>query len=533
MLVYVNSFNCIGESSFFDVFRSVSGWIKRVSGIHLSAEELLSRNDFKIDRSYVRTYKAERSDPKTYSIMYTHPDKDVSGRQWITEIGIAKRRESTFVSILLEISDVSTMVDSKPIATRPSLVSFLKKNCKFDLDVVGQKVLYIKNEYGDYQYLMHEINRDDRRYPLIFISSDGEVFPTNAIKLQEQLLGLAQVVCTEGEMDSWEMERLLGRRHSSWGGAINIIYPISLTGHSNGLAGNKLLLPDQLSEFMNSGIPINNYILSIVTHSLNGIKKKEHVSPVTTRSKKLYDDNAAFRERIKGSTTNNDSEALLDEALKELDEMKASQEEKELFYLEQIEISENNANENHQRSIKLESEVERLKFDAITLNSNAKADNVDIDVDKLITLISNKLTPFSVLESLEILLPNNILILKSAYSSAKSSNKFKHGQKLMFLLYKLCTEYLSVYLERGDNEAKAILGGAYSANESESVERSKSLSELRTFEYNGDKIKMFKHVKIGVAHNKSETIRAHFYIDLENKKVVIGYCGEHLPVQST
>lgn len=533
MLVYVNSFNCIGESSFFDVSRSVGGWIKKVSGIHLSTEELFSRNDFNIDRSYVRTYTADRSDPKTYSIMYTHPDRYVSGRQWITEIGIAKRQESTFVSILLEISDVSTMVDSKPIATRPSLVSFLKKNCSFDLDVIGQKVLYIKNNYGDYQYLMHEINRDDRRYPLVFISSNDEKFPTNAAKLQEQLLGLAQVVCTDGEIDSWEMERLLGRRHSSWGGAINIIYPVSITGSSYGLAGNKLLLPDQLSEILASGVPINNYILSLVTHASNGFKKKDHISPVITRAKRLYDDNAAFKERIRSSLTNNDSEELLNEALKELDEMKASQEDKELLYLEQIETAENNTSEIYQKNIQLESEIERLKFDKGILNANAQTDNVDIDIDKLFTLISNKLTPHSVLNILEMLLPNNIVVLKSAYSSAKNSNKFKHGQKLMFLLYKLCTEYLSVYLDKGDNEAKSILGGAYSANESESVERSKSLSDLRVFDYNGEKIKMFKHVKIGVAFNKTDTIRAHFHIDPDARKVVVGYCGEHLSVQST
>lgn len=533
MLVYVNSFNCIGDSSFFDVSRSVSGWIKKVSGMQISTDDLFSRNDFNVDRSYVRTYTADKTEPKTYSIMYTHPDRDVGGRQWITEIGIEKRQESTFISILLEISDVSTMVDSKPIATRPSLVSFLKRNCNFDLDVVGQKVIYIQNEYGDYQYLMHEINRDDRRYPLVFISSDDNKFPTNAIKLQEQLLGLAQVVCTDGEIDSWEMERLLGRRHSSWGGAINVIYPVNVSGKITGLAGNKLLLPEILENIQASGVPINNYLLSLITHSSNGFKKRAHISPVTTRSKRLYDDNAAFKERIRNSLTKDDSEELLNEALKELDEMKASQDEKELLYLEQIEMAEGKLNDAYQENIKLETELERIKFDADVLNSNAQADNVDIDIDKLFPLISNKLTPHSVLTVLEMLLPNNVVILKSAYSSAKVSSKFKYGQKLVFLLYKLCTEYLSVYIERGDNEAKSILGGAYSANESESVERSKVLSELRVFEYNNEKIKMFKHVKIGVAHNKTETIRVHFHIDSEARKIVIGYCGEHLPVQST
>lgn len=152
MLIYVNSFSCIGDNSFFDVSRSVTGWIKKVSGLHLSIDEVFSRNDFKVGGSYVRTYTADKFDSKTYSIMYTHPDKNVSGRQWITEIGISKEEHATFISILLEISDVSTMVDSRPMATRPLLVSFLKRNCTFDHDVVGQNIISIRNDYGDYQY---------------------------------------------------------------------------------------------------------------------------------------------------------------------------------------------------------------------------------------------------------------------------------------------------------------------------------------------------------------------------------------------
>lgn len=529
MLIYVNSFSCIGDNSFFDVSRSVTGWIKKVSGLHLSIDEVFSRNDFKVGGSYVRTYTADKFDSKTYSIMYTHPDKNVSGRQWITEIGISKEEHATFISILLEISDVSTMVDSRPMATRPLLVSFLKRNCTFDHDVVGQNIISIRNDYGDYQYLLHEIYRDDRSYPLVFLSSKNGVFPTNALKLQEQLLGLAQVVSTEGDIDSWEMERLLGRRYSSWDGAINIIYPINTSGE----AGTRLILPNQIEAVFSNGTPVNNYILSIITHGTNGFKKKKHISPVLTRAKRLADDNKSFRESIRLAQNNSESEELLNEALKELDEMKVSHDEKELFYLEQVELAENSLREELKRNVFLESEVDRLKFEKESLSSNAQTNNIDIDIDRLANLLSNRLTPVAVLSILEILLPKNVVILKSAYASAKKSSGFKLGQRLLFLLYKLSTEYLSVFLEKGDNEAKSILGAAYSANESDSVERSKSLSDLRTFEYEGNKIKMFKHVGIGVAHNKTETIRAHFYIDLENKKVVIGYCGEHLPVQST
>lgn len=357
MLVYVNSFNCVGEDGFFSVVRSVCGWLNRVSKIRISPDELLSRRDWNLERAYVRTYTADRMDPKIYSIMYTHPDKDVSGRQWITEIGIRREGANTFVSILLEISDVSTLVDAKPIATRPSLVSYLKRNCVFDFDVVGQRVDYIKSQYGDFQYLMHEISRDDRTYPLVFISEGVNGFPVIPEKLQEQLIGLAQVVATSGKMDSWEMERLLGRNYSSWGGAINIIYPINQSGY----IGTKLFLPKQIDEIKVSNIPVNNHILSVITHSFNGYNKKLHLSPANVRAKRQRDDNIAFRQRMNELKGGVQFEALLDEALLEFEEFKSASEELELDYLKRIDEIDGKHDAVVAEKNKIEAELEKVK----------------------------------------------------------------------------------------------------------------------------------------------------------------------------
>ncbi|MEN4831958.1 hypothetical protein [Pantoea vagans] len=529
MLVYVNTFNCVGENGFFGVVRSICGWLNRVARIKISPEDLLSRREWNVERSYVRTYTADRFEPKLYSVMYTHPDKDVSGRQWITEIGIKREGENTFVSVLLEISDVSTLVDSKPIATRPSLISYLKKNCEFDHDVIGLKVEYIQSQYGDFQYLMHEISRDNRTYPLVFLSEGEKGFPVVPEKLQEQLIGLAQVVATSGKIDSWEMERLLGRTYSSWGGAINIIYPINPSGY----IGTKLILPKQIDEMNEKGIFVNNHILSIITHAFNGFKKKSHLSPANVRAKRQRDDNISFRERLNVLKGGQQYEELLEEALTELESFKEAAEGLELEYLKQIDDLEVNISDLSNENIKLASDNDRLKFGLKDSKSLINSENNDIDIDGLISLISNRLSPEAVLNVIEKLIPSNVFILKTAYSSARESSKFKHGHRLIFLLYKLCTSYLKEYLENGDNTAKNILGDAYSANESETVEKSSVLSKMREFEYNGEKIKMFQHVGIGTARSKSETIRVHFYIDKEHSKVVIGYCGEHLDVKST
>lgn len=501
--------------------RSVSGWIKKVSGKHFSIDDLMSSNDFEIEGSYVRTYSAIKSEPETYSIMYSHPDNEVNGRQWITEIGIAKHKDYTFVSILLEISDVSTRVDSKPISTRPRLVSFLKKNCVFDRDTIGIKCQYIRNNYGDLKYLSHEVFRDNRNYPIILLSAQNYRYATDYNKLQEQLIGLCQVFVIDTDVDSWEMERIVGRRYSCWNGAINIIYPLSLSGNIN----TSILFKDRIDEIISSEMPINNYLLSLITHSCNAHKKKKHISPVLTRSKRLADNNRYYKDKISHLNNESDFKELLDEALDDIDNLNTALCEQESIYIEMIDD--------------IEKEISKLKIDNHTLNSRInelnKSNSTDekIDTYSLVSIISNRLNPESILKFLQILIPDRLIVLDSAMNSAIKSDKFKYSQRLIYLIYKLCTDYLDLYLKNGDNEAKSVLGQAYAANESETVERSKKLSDMRKFNYENKDEYMFQHLSIGVAHNKSETIRVHFLIDSNKRKVVIGYCGEHLPVQSS
>ncbi len=57
-----------------------------------------------------------------------------------------------------------------------------------------------------------------------------------------------------------------------------------------------------------------------------------------------------------------------------------------------------------------------------------------------------------------------------------------------------------------------------------------AMRRLRTFAYEGEQVEMFRHLKIGIEANVSKTIRVHFHWDSERGKIVIGYCGEHLPV---
>ena len=49
----------------------------------------------------------------------------------------------------------------------------------------------------------------------------------------------------------------------------------------------------------------------------------------------------------------------------------------------------------------------------------------------------------------------------------------------------------------------------------------------RTFRYNKEDLVMWRHLRIGVKESVAETIRVHFDWVATEKKLVIGWCGEH------
>jgi hypothetical protein len=167
------------------------------------------------------------------------------------------------------------------------------------------------------------------------------------------------------------------------------------------------------------------------------------------------------------------------------------------------------------------------------INSGARTS--DIDGDYLLNMICrpDEPEPLECLTLIEMVYGDKCEILDSAKKSAKESNRFSQSRQLLNLLVKLVTEYRITLMERGDSEARKVFGKSeFAAKESETVMNSPALRRAREFEYQDTNIEMFRHLKIGVADDTERTIRVHFHWDYNINKIVIGYCGKHLPVSS-
>ena len=169
------------------------------------------------------------------------------------------------------------------------------------------------------------------------------------------------------------------------------------------------------------------------------------------------------------------------------------------------------------------------------LSEASSGRSVEFDPTFLLNLIRQKEepSPLDCLDIIEQCHGDKCIVLHSARDSARKS-QFINGRQLLDQLIRLATDYRTRLLAGGgDGEARHVFGrGEYAAKESETVMASPDMRRRRIFDYDGTQVKMFRHLKIGVDDDRTKTIRTYFDWDDSRRKIVIGHCGEHLPVSS-
>jgi hypothetical protein len=119
------------ECNLDNVLESVASWLTH-KNITISADFLKSNNQKKSSEGLrVVVFRSNSNSPFLECIRLTHGDKEVSGRQWITEIGIRQESPNSEIecSILLKTEEISTRVEGKIRPTVPLVIHELLKNC--------------------------------------------------------------------------------------------------------------------------------------------------------------------------------------------------------------------------------------------------------------------------------------------------------------------------------------------------------------------------------------------------------------------
>ncbi len=142
------------------------------------------------------------------------------------------------------------------------------------------------------------------------------------------------------------------------------------------------------------------------------------------------------------------------------------------------------------------------------------------------------LTPVDVLTFIQFVAGDRVVVLESAWKSAREAATFQYAGRMLDALNTMVFPYFES-LQRGnpDSVAKVMLAGTYSAKESHSVGASIKLRSLREFVYEGHVHFFERHLRIGNGGGM-EGMRLHFDI-FNGEKIVIAYAGPHLECTST
>lgn len=529
MLIYCSSFQLEPIGGPRQIIDLIARWIGQKSKSYVDPVDLAMGMQRRLkdgSNAESRTTQVDSTTPTFpyfFCARFSHGQEGVPGRLWSTEVGLHQVSEGATVlcTFLLKTDEVSARVLAPVQVTRPRIALDIVSACRPTAGTTGFQVKRL--DEGGAPAFLAEVERAGRESPIVVVSATREgKYLVEPERMRSLLVGIADVVQVATGVNTFELEKVLGRRYGAWGGAVNILFQ-SRVGHDGPYCATSLYLPDRLNELAEAGIGIDSEILSAVTHRTNLPCSWRHVSLETVSHASLRARLARTLDQAKQSDNGSSYIPLLESAMDQLGERDSV-----------IDGLREDLRQRDDRIVVLESSVTGLKH-ALSgrQHSGTEPDADELDAlqplrEAVSAVISGQPSLEQSLTIIATFFPDRIVILESAYESARESKGFQFGKKAFDLLWTLANDYWNAVANGGgDLEGKKTFGqNAYAQNEAQAL--SNDGKRWRTFDYKGQDLLMEKHLKIGIKPSVAETLRVHFeWVGVE-RVIVVGHCGKHL-----
>jgi len=445
--------------------------------------------------------------------------------RWTTDVTVAWINDRLQFSLQLGVASMSFVVRPTWLSIgRPRIVTEILTGCSCHAG--ASPILPKKQEISvpDVSLFVAQNLLDPKRtLPTVAVShdrfTDRPVLDVDC--MHRTLLGFAQVVV----FDKWAAFRLtdsLGKALSCFNGCVRIYWP-GLTRTSDPIEHN-LYFPSQIERFEHSGRPLDRRLFNHLTkisafRYAPGDLIREAQSQIASR--RLAEAEKA-RERSQ--------QAYKD--LKTLQELQP-------FYEKALE--ENSAllkqvKELEEQNTELSNELTSVKSNWALYQEHQ---NLAADDDTRATRESAELEFQSVeaaLAQAEADFARDLLILDSAKTSAGKSefSRPEEVYRALMAVQDVGNRYFDSVRDRkpmGEWSKQLEERGVthYSPTESDTVKNDhRKYGKYREFVVNGTKRKIYQHLDLGGGDRK-DCLQIYFEADQKLNKVIIAYCGEHLP----
>ena len=511
------SFLLTDRDAFDRAVQSSVEWMATTAASSLPPEALAGA-DFAFtapnNRAEISSLNIADDQGKIWAARISYRGDRVAGREWVTDLFV-EQRHGSLVRFGAQLTCKCPTNDPGFDHSRPRVVRDVLGVLAGEAD--GEA---LTNEVepvltSEVEQLVSLLYNPARRLPVVVVSvDDNGGAQIDVDRLATRLSGTAHLRSLSIE-PSFELTRQIGKRMSAFNGAMRLYMP-GLEQESENPFQHPLWLAPTTGLNPRALNQVASRILPLGFRDPEGDARFWRVGLLRQAASRIVANEAA-------GSREEQLEAEIEALRLEKSVLEESEEAAEsLMYEEASKLSGVQS-----ELARLEDENYNLRQRLRTTGSPAENSLTPLLEDDVQSLFEQNPSLEASLRIIGSVFPDRVEILGTAYDSARDSSGFRHRKKAFNLLWSLCTDYWSSLSEgQGDVTARSCFGSGYAAKESDSL--SVAGRKRRTFLYDGSEFLMEKHLKIGVADNRAETLRVHFEWLGESRVIVIGHCGGHL-----
>ena len=232
-----------GQDVFADIPAAVADWLESHKAERLpkwdgaklaligSAPHLLKSSSGKV----LETLPVQAGDIRAWGARFQHPDHEDNSLRWSTEIALSQQGDGGPLfscSVLLGRAD-QNLAPFQRFASRPRIVeSVLTRFKSAGILSLSPKPIVVSDSPQEVELFVKLLESPARRHPVIFLSTSGGELTCPAEPLASHLAGLAHVIVAKSDSVSDDLGRTLSDLQNCFDGAIRIYWP-GFTRRSN------------------------------------------------------------------------------------------------------------------------------------------------------------------------------------------------------------------------------------------------------------------------------------------------------------
>ena len=467
--------------------------------------------------------------PEYWALRFEHPDDEYSYRRWRTDLGVHVQSDGRFhvaitVSHYLRDEFIGQPPD-KPAPRGPWIIRWLLEHQNwqgFSGSLPLSTTPFTVNEASARQ-LWESLTDSRRTAPVVLLMPDkntGKIL-LEANALAQSLAGTAAIYA--GDETAYRgLNRYMPEEYKCYSGYVRIYQPgLNLT-NSLDYRRHRYFKRTQIQKdpAAITDIIIDSLARRTPRHFLEAFKSIDDLIPIrrTFQLEKLREEGASTEELVQ----------LLDENNKELEAMIQSLKDDIEFLEEENNELRDDLAEKQSLSDHLQRELDRIKQENRGLRRRA---------DTLDSFATFPQTLAEVVERIAALHADKIVFTERARKAAENYKVFRDIGLAWELLWSIPVTLHPLYFDHSnrsvdiEREYEARTAFDFSRTEGKSTKRNSKVMAERIDEYKGKTIDITPH--IGFGNREPDLLRVHFYVDRDERKIIIGHCGGHLTTAGT